>query len=78
MLMTQVQVLVEADPLTKPQVDVHADGLIVSLPSLMSFQPIPQAGQPAVDGFTVSCPVTADATLTMSGSSLDVPFLHAF
>jgi hypothetical protein len=70
-LRTQVQLYYVADPATKPLVGVHPSGLAVSLPSLLSFQPVPVPGQPAVDGFTLSCPVQASATLSVSGSTVE-------
>jgi hypothetical protein len=62
-----IQIFATADPLTKPSVQVVAnEGLSISLPSLMSFQPIPTPGHP-VDGFTLSCPLNGVATLYFPG-----------
>jgi len=36
---------------------------------LLSFRPIPAAGQPAVDGFTLSCPLQGVATISITGES---------
>ena len=67
----QVELFAQADPLSKPDVKITAadNGAVVQMPSLLSFRPIPAAGQPAVDGFTLSCPLQGVATISITGES---------
>ena len=60
----------EASPIAKPSVAIHADGIVASMPALLSFKPVPSPGAAPVDGFTLSCPVEADATMTIKGRSV--------
>ena len=62
---------VEADPLSKPTVTISAAGpsITVEMPSLLSFRPM-VSPTTTVEGFTLSCPVVADATMTITGELL--------
>ena len=67
----QVQIFAQADPLSKPVVSIHAEdtaaaGIEVDMQSLLTFQALPNATQP-VDVFTLSCPVIANASMSIKG-----------
>lgn len=65
-----VQLVVAADPLTKPTIALNATtDLQVTLPSLVSFQALPSGGTPE-DAFTLTCPVAAAGTLSIKGSAV--------